>query len=302
MPFLLAGVGAVLVALVVFWIRAERGKLLLPSTRRFLKEAGFNWNALHGYIYGRWTRQYVHLLLNPPAPPKRKAIQWLSEHYHGKILTHEHAEAIVSNTRDIPLQDLEQIIPYPVARNLVLKGPPDVAAYECVCRHNRAEYCRPTQVCMVIGQPIVDFVLEHHPKISRRLTQTEALELLRAEHERGHVHSAWFKDAMLGRFYAICNCCKCCCAGIETMNKWETPMMASSGYVAEVNAESCDQCGTCVETCPFNALSLNDCGVMRDWERCMGCGACEATCPSESVTLVRDERKGIPLDVRALRA
>jgi hypothetical protein len=38
----------------------------------------------------------------------------------------------------------------------------------------------------------------------------EALDLLRAEHERGHLHSAWFKDVMLNRFYAICNCCKCC--------------------------------------------------------------------------------------------
>jgi len=297
---LFAVIAVVLLAAVVGWILAERGSLLRPSTRRFLKESGWGWNALHGYIYGRWTRQYIRLLLNPPAQPKPGMLNWLSNHYHAKVLTHEHAQAIVSNDRNIPLQDLEQIIPYPVARKLVLNGPPAVAAFECVCRHARAQHCEPTQVCMVIGQPIVDFVLEHHPKTSRLLTRDEALELLRAEHERGHLHSAWFKDAMLDRFYAICNCCKCCCGGIQAMTQWGARIMASSGYVAAVNQEECEACGTCVDTCPFNAMSLNETSSVLDWERCMGCGACEVKCPLEAITLVRDERKGIPLDVRCL--
>jgi len=297
---LFAVIAVVLLAAVVGWILAERGSLLRPSTRRFFKESGWGWNALHGYIYGRFTRQYIRLLLNPPAQPKPGMLNWLSNHYHGKVLTHEHAQAIVSNDRNIPLQDLEQIIPYPVARKLVLNGPPDVAAFECVCRHARAQHCEPTQVCMVIGQPVVDFILEHQPTTSRLLTRDEALELLRAEHERGHLHSAWFKDAMLDRFYAICNCCKCCCGGIQAMTQWGARMMAPSGYVAAVNQEECAACGTCVETCAFNAMSLNETSSVLDWERCMGCGACEVKCPSQAITLVRDERKGIPLDVRCL--
>jgi len=36
------------------------------------------------------------------------------------------------------------------------------------------------------------------------------------------------------------------------------------------------------------------------WEDCMGCGVCEGQCATGAVTLVRDERKGVPLDVRAL--
>ena len=32
----------------------------------------------------------------------------------------------------------------------------------------------------------------------------------------------------------------------------------------------------------------------------MGCGVCVGRCPIEAMTLVRDERKGIPLDVRLL--
>ena len=32
----------------------------------------------------------------------------------------------------------------------------------------------------------------------------------------------------------------------------------------------------------------------------MGCGVCASQCPVEGLSLVRDERKGVPLDVRVL--
>ncbi|MGD0013614.1 MAG: 4Fe-4S binding protein [Bryobacteraceae bacterium] len=289
-------------ALLFFWLVGERGRWL-TSTREFFRQSGFRFRTLHGYIYLRWTPRYVKALfsLPPPAssPQGRKAAGWLADHYHAKVLRHDHARAIVGLERDIPLQDLEQIIPYPVARNIVLNGPPDVVVYECPCRHARAAHCEPTQVCMLIGKPVTDFALEHQPGLTRRLSQAEALELLQAEHERGHLHSAWFKDATLDRFYAICNCCKCCCGGVSTM-KQGVPIMTSSGYVAEIDRELCANCDDCIEACPFDALSKNGEGVVRDWERCMGCGVCEVKCATGAVSLVRDERKGIPLDVRAL--
>lgn len=197
------------------------------------------------------------------------------------------------------LRDLEQVIPYRLARNLVLHGPPDIAVFECPCRATRAQPCQPTQVCMIVGQPFVDFILEHHPQQSRRITQNEAVELLRAEHERGHVHAAYFKDVMLDCLYAICNCCKCCCGGIEAMTKYGVPMLASSGYVAQVDYARCTACGDCNDVCPFGALSLDKRGEV-NWKKCMGCGVCVERCMCQAVTLVRDARKGVPLDVRGI--
>jgi heterodisulfide reductase subunit A-like polyferredoxin len=126
------------------------------------------------------------------------------------------------------------------------------------------------------------------------------LELLQAERERGHFHSAWFKDAMLNRFYSICNCCKCCCGGLAAMVNRGVRMMASSGYVAEFDKALCADCGDCVAACPFLAISRNAECTVRDWNRCMGCGVCETACSTGAISLMRDERKGIPLDVRAL--
>jgi len=286
------------------WIFGERGRLLRPSSWQGLRAAGLrrllSLNAVHQYVYGRWTNQYIRVLIYRIFPRlSERGRQWWVDRYHGKVLTHEQAQAIVLLDHDLPQRDLEQIIPYPQARDLVLKGPPDVAAYECACRHARPNPCQPTQVCMVVGQPFVDFTLEHNPHSSRRLTQAEAVEMLQAEHERGHLHSAWFKDACLERFYVICNCCKCCCGSIEAMVKYGSPLFASSGFVAQVDEARCSACGICVEACPFGALSLN--GTLTvSWEKCMGCGVCVSQCSTEGITLVRDERKGIPLDVRVM--
>jgi len=301
---ILVAIGVLVFLTLALWVFGERWRLLRPSTWRMMREGGVGLNALHAYVYTRWTNQYAKLLVSMfpflRSRPGARGARWFSDHYHAKVLTQEQAEAIINSKKGIPLRDLEQIIPYPMARNLVLKGPPDVAVYECCCRHARAKPCQPTQVCMVIGQPFVDFILEHNPHSSRRLTQAEALKTLQEEHERGHLHSAWFKDVMLNRFYAICNCCKCCCAGIEAMAKYGVRFMASSGYVADVNQELCNLCEACVDACPFHALSTTDSNVARSWELCMGCGVCVEKCPTQAMSLVRDEKKGIPLDVRAL--
>jgi NAD-dependent dihydropyrimidine dehydrogenase PreA subunit len=255
---------------------------------------------LHAYVYGRWNKQYIHVLSNviiPRLGPRGK--QWWADRFHAKVISPEHAKALVTVDEDIRLRDLEQVIPYPIARDLVLKGSPDVVVYDCACRRTRENPCQPIQVCMIVGKSFVDFVLKYHPESSRRLSQAEAVELLETEHKRGRVQTAWFKDAMGGRFYAICNCCKCCCFGIDAMLKHGAPMVASSGYVAQVDETSCTACGTCQDACHFEAVKVNGTAAVQ-WDACMGCGVCESQCPSGAMTLVRDERKGVPLDVRAL--
>ena len=296
-----------LIAVLCFWLIGERWRLMRGSTRAAMRLLGvrklLNGSALHMYIYGRWPSRYVGFLVNRVLPRlSEHNKQIAADHYHAKVLTHDHAKAIVTLDRDVPLRDLEQVIPYAQARKLVLDAPPEIAVFECACRGFRANPCEPTRVCMAMGQPFVDFILDHHLGTSRRLTQSEALELLREEHERGHLHSAWFKNVMLDRFYAICNCCKCCCGGIEAMIKHGVPLIAPSGYAARIDPGLCAGCGVCVKACLFDALSLGENSSQLDWEKCMGCGVCVDQCPNNAISLERDEGKGIPLDARLLTA
>jgi dissimilatory sulfite reductase (desulfoviridin) alpha/beta subunit len=127
------------------------------------------------------------------------------------------------------------------------------------------------------------------------------MDILQAEHARSHVHHAFFKDAMLNRFYTICNCCSCCCGAIQAHENG-TPMIASSGYVCRVDADLCLGCESCVESCQFGALSLVDGVAAVDARACMGCSVCTSKCMQGALLLVREPSKGEPLEILKLIA
>ena len=119
---------------------------------------------------------------------------------------------------------------------------------------------------------------------------------------KGMLHCAqYYKDAMLDRFFAICNCCACCCGAMRA-HQHGTPMLASSGFVARVDAELCAACGSCADSCQFAAISVYDGFARIDASVCMGCGVCVSQCPQEAISLLRDPAKGEPLDIQTLIA
>ncbi|MCK6619870.1 MAG: 4Fe-4S binding protein [Calditrichaceae bacterium] len=296
-----------------------------PSTRSFIQEARktshyslFDW--IHGYIYARWPYFYIGVgvgehplkrfflplwnLFSRVFEPRREDAgkngkSAFAEGYHGKVIPLEEASRLVAVNREVSLKDLEQVIPYSRARDIILRNPGHIVALECPCRASRPSPCKPLDVCLIIGEPFASFIIEHHPRRSRWITQGEAAEILRAEHERGHVHHAFFKDAMLGRFYAICNCCACCCGAMQAWRNG-TPMLASSGYVSRIDPERCVGCETCIEYCQFGALKMEEGVAMVDEGRCMGCGVCVSKCAHEAHSLVRDPARGEPLQIREL--
>lgn len=221
--------------------------------------------------------------------------------YHGKVVTLEAATKLVRVDRDVDLGDLEQVIPYALARDIVLQHPDHIVVLDCPCRAAREHPCTPLDVCLIVGEPFAGFVAEHHPQRSRWITSDEAAAILQAEHERGHVHHAFFKDAMLGRFYAICNCCACCCGAMQAQRNG-VPMLTASGYVCRNDPALCIGCGTCVDHCQFGALALDGGHAVVDFDKCMGCGVCVDQCEQGGLALVRNERKGIPLEMDALLA
>jgi heterodisulfide reductase subunit A-like polyferredoxin len=79
-------------------------------------------------------------------------------------------------------------------------------------------------------------------------------------------------------------------------------MLASSGYVAQVDADLCAACGSCVDSCQFAAISVDNGRAHIDASTCMGCGVCVSQCLQEAISLVRDPAKGEPLESRKFTA
>jgi Pyruvate/2-oxoacid:ferredoxin oxidoreductase delta subunit len=301
-----------------------------PATREFVRAA---WQVhdhslgalLHSYVYARWPYLYIGIgkgdhpiakKLAPvlgawqrlfprkkpqalPSPSPTQATGTFADGYHAKVMLLDQARHLVTVDQPIDLPDLEQVIPYVRARALIQHHPDQVIVMECPCRVAKKDPCQPLAVCLVIGEPFVGFLLEHHPSRARRITQQEAAEILEQEDARGRVHHAFFNDPMLGRFFGICNCCSCCCAAMKAHQNG-TPMLAASGYVAQVDESSCTACNNCQSFCQFGALGLGKGSAYVDQQACMGCGVCVSKCSQDAITLRRESAKGVPLELHAL--
>jgi NAD-dependent dihydropyrimidine dehydrogenase PreA subunit len=300
------------ITLFIFWLWIERWHLILPGTWPALKWLGFRrtlTGGLHGIWYGRHITSYINFLRKMAHifGPEGHYAQWLENTYHGKILSTELARSIVSVKEDVPLQDLGvSVIPYSRARDIVIEAPPDIVLAQCGCKevhHRIGNPCRmydwPYMTCILIGKPLTDFLLDHKPTNTRRITNIEALDLLERFHNAGLVHAAWFKDCIKDQFYVICNCCSCCCLGFETLSLG-FHQFASSGYVAQVDEAACLGCGTALAWCPFGAIEIINGKSTLRWEKCMGCGVFISKCPQKARHLKPDTRRGMPMDVRNL--
>jgi len=306
----------------------RRLSLIHASTLSFLLEGlrtpGYRFlDFIHGYVYGRWTYLYIGIGVgeHPLSPRLRRFSGFISklfpprqysngdgskptnfafaDGYHGKVVPLAAATQLVTVHEEIRLPDLEKIIPYNRARDIILKNPDHLVALDCPCRSARPNPCKPLDVCLIVGEPFASYVSEHHPERSRSITSEEAVEILRAEDERGHVHHAFFKDAMFGRFYAICNCCACCCGAMQAHQRG-TPMLASSGYISHVDEDLCIGCSDCIEFCQFFALSVSDGLATTNRALCMGCGVCVNHCKQEALSLLLFPDRGEPLEIQKL--
>ncbi|MCQ2751507.1 MAG: 4Fe-4S binding protein [Coriobacteriales bacterium] len=53
----------------------------------------------------------------------------------------------------------------------------------------------------------------------------------------------------------------------------------------EINEELCNSCGTCVDECPAEALSIGEDCVEVDEDVCLDCGVCVDACPNGALSI-----------------
>jgi electron transport complex protein RnfB len=168
---------------------------------------------------------------------------------------------------------------------------------DCICRVQKqliGDPCdHPVDVCMIFSQ--TPGVFDHNP-IIRALTKQESMDTLHRASQAGLVHSV--SNTQEGTSY-ICNCCTCSCGILRGMAELGIAnVVARSAFINQVNEELCIGCETCIDSCQFDALSLEDSLIQISQIRCVGCGACIPSCEEGALILVRradDELLPIPV-------
>lgn len=185
-----------------------------------------------------------------------------------------------------------EIYPYERATAL-LEGAKAWGVRNCICRIQQkliGRGCdRPVENCLVFAP--VEGVFDHS-ETTRPISKEEAQRILSEAEDAGLVHSPGnYRD---GNHY-ICNCCTCCCGVLRSIAEFSIPTaVASSDFMAVVDAGLCAGCSDCLERCQFGALVVPNDLCLVDVGRCVGCGLCVTVCPTGALYLERRPEGAIP--------
>ena len=201
-------------------------------------------------------------------------------------------------TRVVPVAQevdpkLDKVIPYEDVGDILNKF--DVfAVANCYCRHEKELLGKPCEVtrekenCLFFGQA-ARFVIDYG--FGREASKEEVKRILDECEKAGLVHKSFHtKQDVEKDEFAICNCCKCCCATFQLYYRGAIAAHTYASYVARTNEGICTSCEVCVETCPMEAISILGDGVCVEESKCVGCGVCAYHCPEDAIHL---ERTGI---------
>ncbi|MFH1143423.1 MAG: 4Fe-4S dicluster domain-containing protein [Candidatus Eisenbacteria bacterium] len=196
----------------------------------------------------------------------------------------------------------EWILPYDDVRAL-LDGALSFHVRDCVCRAQMQKLDRP---CAFPMRTCITYYTKPRPAANPGVSREEAIAVLDQAEEIGLVHTV--SNVRTGSLLPegvgyICNCCGCCCMVLRGVNRWGiADSVAHAAYWAEIDAEECSDCGTCIARCQVHAISLEGDEPQVDRRRCIGCGLCVTGCPVGAVRLRRRPTNEIavpPLDFEA---
>jgi ferredoxin len=175
----------------------------------------------------------------------------------------------------------------------VVKTATHIGVGICYCRHKMMHLGRacdaPLDICMTFNSSAESLTKYGH---ARSVTVSECMGLLDTAYERGLVQ---FGENVQRSVNFICNCCGCCCEALIAQRRFASlHPIHTTNFMPHVEEAACTGCGTCVNACPIEAMSLVSANEPRapgrrkakiDESICLGCGVCVRACPSGALSL-----------------
>jgi ferredoxin len=163
----------------------------------------------------------------------------------------------------------------------------------CYCRHKMQHLGKacdaPMDICMTFSGT-AQSLIKHG--IARKVDVMEGMDLL----DQAQAHNlVQFGENVQDKVAFICNCCGCCCEAMLAAKRFAVlHPIATTNFLPEVSAASCNGCGKCATACPVEAMGLvSACDPHQPKRRkarldeslCLGCGVCVRACPNGGISL-----------------
>ncbi|MFQ6039788.1 MAG: DUF362 domain-containing protein [Candidatus Poribacteria bacterium] len=183
---------------------------------------------------------------------------------------------------------------YDNARLIIQNSTGPISVHNCVCREARDKLeqpCKQTDIretCITFQEAAESLI---DSGAGRELSKEEALGLLDRAEQVGMVLQPENNQEPL----FICCCCGCCCGVLTLAKKFPRPAeYFHTNFFAEVDANLCAGCKTCLKRCQMEAISIVDNVATVNLDRCIGCGLCATTCKADAVRMIKKERETVP--------
>jgi electron transport complex protein RnfB len=185
------------------------------------------------------------------------------------------------------------IAPYEDVLN-ILESQETVAIVPCICRtwmKQADKGCdKPLETCFMFGSHAHYYV---ENGMGRYIEKEEAREIVKRNEEVGLVMQPFNSQKVGG----MCSCCGDCCGMLRSLKKQPVPAAAvQSNYYAQVDADECAACETCLDRCQMDAIKVVGDAAVVNLDRCIGCGLCVTTCETGALKLVKkpEDQQYIP--------
>jgi NAD-dependent dihydropyrimidine dehydrogenase PreA subunit len=139
----------------------------------------------------------------------------------------------------------------------------------------------PEEVCLSFGD-FADYYIRTGR--GRAIDRSEVTQIL----DRADAANLVLQPSNSKKAAFICCCCGCCCGILQGIKQHPKPSeVVVNAFIARLDPDLCENCGTCLERCQMEALTAGAAHVVLNSDRCIGCGLCVSTCPTGALTLTR---------------
>jgi ferredoxin len=270
---------------------AELAKMLESLTQRGWLFSGITSQGEKGYALHQMGFGFPQSFFwkGVDTPYAKNMAKLVAKYLNRGVITESYASSQTKPFRFIPVaksidHKLQTVFPYHMMENVIEQAKVFAVAH-CPCRVTLQLLGKPCQhpleVCIKFDD-MAEYIIKR--ELGREITRVEALKIVQQSEESGLVH---FVDNATKDIKHNCNCCGCACWSVGSIRKRKIPrdILMATYFIKETDRDKCLGCGSCIDICPVNAITIKDGYAVIDEDWCIGCGLCVPQCPNEAARL-----------------
>ena len=192
-----------------------------------------------------------------------------------------------------------EFLPTDIIKEVIKRSDDIFIMDSCLCRSSNNCQDYPQDLgCIFLGPTTkkIPRHVGHEATVEEALKQVDKADAAGLSHiiGRNKIDTVWMNVRPGKGLLTICHCCPCCCLWKVYPNLDDDisdKLEKLDGVSVRLHKDRCKKCLKCLKgVCMFQAISLKDDEITIDHDICRGCGLCVNTCKFDAITIDYTEK------------